>query len=120
MVGSVDSVDCHIQKPFTGRIIVEHCDVPIRSIELQLLRIELCGCAEGYAKDSTEIQNIQIADGDICRGIAIPIHMVFPRLFTSPSIETPNFKLDYEVNVVLVLDNNHMVLHPIPIRLSRF
>lgn len=51
------------------------------------------GCAEGYARDATEIQNIQIADGDVCRGLPIPIHMVFPRLFTCPTLETTNFKV---------------------------
>jgi hypothetical protein len=32
---------------------------------------------------ATEIQNIQIADGDICRGLGVPVYMVFPRLFVS-------------------------------------
>ncbi len=41
----------------------------------------------------TEIQNIQIGDGDICRGIKIPIYMTFPRLFTCPTLCTSNFKI---------------------------
>lgn len=51
------------------------------------------GCAEGYARDATEIQNIQIAEGDVCHGLSIPIYMVFPRLFTCPTLETTNFKI---------------------------
>lgn len=51
------------------------------------------GCAEGYARDATEIQNIQIADGDICRNLSVPLYMVFPRLFTCPTLETTNFKV---------------------------
>lgn len=51
------------------------------------------GCAEGYARDATEIQNIQIAEGDVCHGLSIPIYMVFPRLFTCPTLETTNFKV---------------------------
>jgi hypothetical protein len=38
-------------EPFTGELCVEHCDAVIRSIELQLVRVETCGCAEGYARD---------------------------------------------------------------------
>ncbi|MEQ2218637.1 Vacuolar protein sorting-associated protein 26C, partial [Xenoophorus captivus] len=53
----------------------------------------LTGCAEGYARDATEIQNIQIAEGDVCHGLPIPIYMVFPRLFTCPTLETTNFKV---------------------------
>lgn len=51
------------------------------------------GCAEGYARDATEIQNIQIAEGDVCHSLPIPIYMVFPRLFTCPTLETTNFKV---------------------------
>lgn len=51
------------------------------------------GCAEGYARDATEVQNIQIADGDICRNLSVPLYMVFPRLFTCPTLETTNFKV---------------------------
>ena len=42
---------------------------------------------------ATEIQNIQIADGDVCRNMAIPIYMIFPRLFTCPTLSTNNFKV---------------------------
>ena len=42
---------------------------------------------------ATEIQNIQIADGDISRGILVPIYMIFPRLFTCPTLSTNNFKI---------------------------
>jgi len=42
---------------------------------------------------ATEIQNIQIADGDICRNLPIPIYMIFPRLFTCPTLHTNNFKI---------------------------
>jgi len=46
-----------------------------------------------YKFTATEIQNIQIADGDVCRGVSIPIYMVFPRLFTCPTLSTNNFKV---------------------------
>ena len=95
-------------------MIVNECATPIKSIEIQLLRVETTGCAEGYAKDSkkllfcstlkfylfekpfklvTEIQNIQIGEGDVPRSISIPIYMIFPRLFTCPTLCTTNFKI---------------------------
>ncbi len=49
--GRLDSTLCKIMEPFTGELCVEHCDAVIRSIELQLVRVETCGCAEGYARD---------------------------------------------------------------------
>lgn len=117
--GSLDSAVCNIAKPFTGEIYVKHSDIPIKSIEIQLVRVETCGCAEGYAKDATEIQNLQIADGDVCRNVNIPIYMIFPRLFTCPTTETPNFKIEFEANIVVVFVNDHLVTENFPIRIYR-
>lgn len=118
--GKIDSVDCCITKPFTGEFIIEHCDALIKSVEIQLVRVETCGCAEGFSRDSTEIQNIQIADGDVCRNTAIPIFMIFPRLFTCPSLSTPSFKVDFEISLVVLLEGELMLSENFPITVRRF
>lgn len=51
--GCLDSTKCNLESPFTGHVILEHCAVPVRSLELQLVRVETCGCAEGYAKEGS-------------------------------------------------------------------
>jgi len=117
--GYLDSTSCCITQPFTGQLTVISSEVSIKSIELQLIRVETCGCAEGYAKDATEIQNIQISDGDVCRGLSIPIYMVFPRLFTCPTLATSNFKIEFEVNIVVVFRDDHLVSDNFPIKLYR-
>ncbi|KAL9964929.1 hypothetical protein ACROYT_G028643 [Oculina patagonica] len=117
--GRLDSAQCCITKPFTGELEVVNSDKPIKSIELQLVRVETCGCAEGYSKDATEIQNIQIAEGDVCRGLRIPIYMIFPRLFTCPTLATANFKIEFEVNVVIVLQDDHLITENFPIKVIR-
>ncbi|CAG9782345.1 unnamed protein product [Diatraea saccharalis] len=89
----IDSTVCPLDKPLTGKIRVDECTVPIKSIELQLVRVETCGCAEGYSRDATEIQNIQVGEGDVARGRDVPLYMVLPRLFTCPTVTTTNFKI---------------------------
>ena len=42
---------CCITKPFTGEIVVERSEAVIRSIELQLLRVETVGSAEGFSQE---------------------------------------------------------------------
>lgn len=87
---------------------------------------------------ATEIQNIQIGEGDVCRNIAIPIYMVFPRLFTCPTLVTTNFKIgnlivckfscllilyfftEFEVNLVVIFEDNHLITENFPIKLIRF
>ncbi|KAI2660151.1 Down syndrome critical region 3 [Labeo rohita] len=117
--GHLDATSCAVTRPLTGELLVESSEVAIKSIELQLVRVETCGCAEGYARDATEIQNIQIAEGDVCRGLSIPIYMVFPRLFTCPTLETTNFKVEFEVNVVIVLHDDHLITENFPLKLVR-
>lgn len=41
----------------------------------------------------------QIAEGDICRGLRIPIYMIFPRLFTCPTLATAHFKIGQWLNL---------------------
>jgi hypothetical protein len=119
VVGSLDRAISDITQPFTGHLAVIHCAVPIKSIELQLVRVETCGCADGYAKEATEIQNIQIAEGDVLRGLQIPIFMVFPRLFTAPTLATRNFKIEFETNLVIIFNDKRLVTFNLPIKLVR-
>lgn len=119
LAGQIDSAVCHVDQPLTGVVVVKRSDVPIKSIELQLVRVETCGCAEGFAKEATEIQNIQIAEGDVCRGLEIPIHMIFPRLFTCPSIATRTFKIEFECYLVLMLEGGALIRENFPLVLVR-
>ncbi|CAF1267090.1 unnamed protein product [Adineta ricciae] len=107
--GHLGSLCCTITNPLSGELIIEESELPIKSLEIQLLRIETCGCAEGFSRDSTEIQNIQIGDGDVARKIEIPIRMLFPRTFTCPTLITTNFKIEFEISIVLVFDDDRMI-----------
>lgn len=51
ITGKIDSLHCKLSEPLTGEVVIEHCEAIIKSIELQLVRVETCGCAEGYSKD---------------------------------------------------------------------
>lgn len=45
-----DTIAC-VTKPLTGHLTIQHSEVPIKSIDIQLVRVETCGCAEGYSRD---------------------------------------------------------------------
>lgn len=93
ITGRLDRLESCVTMPITGSLTVQHTEAPIRSIEMQLVRVETCGCDEGYSKDATEVQTIQIADGNVMPKLEIPIYMVLPRLFTCPTLLTKNFKI---------------------------
>lgn len=75
--------------------------------------------AEGSAREATEIQNLQVGDGDVCRGLAIPLYMIFPRIFTCPTSISDGFKVEFEVNVIVVFEDAYMVTENFPITLYR-
>uniref|UniRef100_A0A1B0CDV2 Vacuolar protein sorting-associated protein 26C n=1 Tax=Lutzomyia longipalpis TaxID=7200 RepID=A0A1B0CDV2_LUTLO len=119
ITGRLDTTECCLTKPLTGHVTLQHTEVPIRSIDIQLVRVETCGCAEGYSRDATEIQNIQIAEGNVCPKLQIPIYMIFPRLFTCPTLLTKNFKVEFELNLVILFQDDYLVTENFEIILNR-
>lgn len=117
--GSLATAVCDLSESFTGEVCLTESDAIIKSVELQLVRVETCGCADGYAKEATEIQNIQMADGDICRNYVIPIYMVFPRLFTCATVAARTFKIEFEINLVVMLEDGHLITENFPVKLVR-
>ena len=97
--GKLKRTACPLNAPFTGEITVVECAARIKSIELQLVRVETIthGGAQ-VARECTEIQNLQVGDGNVCKNLAIRLYMVFPRVFTCPTIVTDTFKVEFEVS----------------------
>lgn len=55
---------------------------------------------------ATEIQNIQIGEGNVCTNLPIPIYMIFPRLFTCPTLSTSNFKVGKKLFIIKKFERN--------------
>uniref|UniRef100_A0A6G1S8D3 Down syndrome critical region protein 3 n=1 Tax=Aceria tosichella TaxID=561515 RepID=A0A6G1S8D3_9ACAR len=136
VTGQLDSLVWQLNEPITGEFQVEHCSVPIRSIELQLVRVETFGSpppssvpldvsSSGLhddresSRDATEVQNIQIVDGNPLRNMPISIHMVLPKLFTCPTVITAAFRIEFEINLVIIFNDNYVVTENFPIKLIR-
>eukprot|EP00461_Guttulinopsis_vulgaris_P002232 UN02233 len=116
--GTIKSTTCALDRPFTGDITIKTCAMPIKSIEVQLVRVESCVYPEGVAKEMTEIQNIQVADGDVLRNISIPLHMVFPKHFTCSTTISKTFRIEFQVNLIVVFEDDHMITENFPIILT--
>ncbi|CAM9385401.1 unnamed protein product [Discosporangium mesarthrocarpum] len=110
ILGKLHQQVAAISRPLTGEIVVEESETPIKSLEVQLVRVETVEQAEGRLREATEIQNLQIGDGDVCRGMAIPIYMVFPRLFSCPTIVTPRFRVEFEVNIIVCFTDGYTAM----------
>ena len=108
-----------IDVPLAGWICIRECEFKIASIELQLVRVEFCATKEGVAKEHTEIQNIQIGDGDVQRNFEIPIYMLFPKWYTSPIIREKHMRVDFDVHIVVTSTDRFQVKQPLSVKLFR-
>lgn len=120
ITGKLHRSHCPINLPFTGEVIIESADAPIRSIDLQLVRIESITTDHfALSHEPTEIQTIQIGEGNICRRMVVPMYMVFPRLFACPTVVMPQFKIEFEVNLIVLFGDGYMVTENFPLTLYR-
>eukprot|EP01038_Epipyxis_sp_PR26KG_P014052 gene14052-18845_t len=119
LVGKLHKSKCPINQPLTGEVIIELSVAPIRSLELQLVRVESVNIDGMATKEATEIQNIQIGEGNICRNIVVPMYMVFPRLFSCPTVISSVFKIEFEMNLIVVFGDGYMITENFPIVLYR-
>lgn len=115
----INNINCNFNKPFDGYIIIHNCNVEIKSIELQFLRHEEAEISGSKINETTEIQNLQIGDGDVNKNVEIPLFMIFPKTFSCASIDTPIFKLSFEINVMIVLVNGIIITDNFPVNIWR-
>eukprot|EP00792_Barthelona_sp_PAP020_P004595 TRINITY_DN2227_c0_g3_i1.p1 TRINITY_DN2227_c0_g3~~TRINITY_DN2227_c0_g3_i1.p1 ORF type:complete len:303 (+),score=67.17 TRINITY_DN2227_c0_g3_i1:597-1505(+) len=104
IVGQWNQTSLDLNNPFSGYLIVEHSDYPIVSIDLSLSRIETLGDQKISHKNpqSSLIQTIQIGNGDIARGLKVPIHMIIPENHACISTFAPWFSVQFEVILLVV------------------
>ncbi len=97
VVGKIDNVNLSADDPVTGNIILkvppfchkysQECSDKIVSIEVQLARSEKFELGDQMTAATTEIQNLQIADGNVPTGLELPIYVVLPRYFSCACFE---------------------------------
>ncbi|PKU68845.1 hypothetical protein MA16_Dca010589 [Dendrobium catenatum] len=83
------STHCSLSEPLSGELIVEASAVPIRSIDILLLRVESILTGERIISDTSVVQITQariVADGDVCRSMTLPIYVMLPRLLVCPTV----------------------------------
>ena len=129
ITGALHRKNCLINLPLTGEVVIKESEKDISSIDLQLVRVESVSKALGgssgdvskgeMAKEATEIESLQMASGDVVRGLTIPIYMVLPRVYTCPSLKTATFQVEFELNLQIVFEDGYMVTETFPISLHR-
>ncbi|EGR27910.1 vacuolar sorting protein-associated protein, putative [Ichthyophthirius multifiliis] len=119
LAGYIDSDVCLINNDFTGQFCLEECEGKVRSIELQLIRVEKVQNDKGSFQEATEIQLIQICEGNITRQLDIPFYMMFPKYFSCPNFTWREYTVEFEVNFIVILLDGFKITLNYPIKLIR-
>lgn len=103
-----------------GEVTVEESSGIINSIELQLVRVESINIDGKFLKSASEIQNIQIGDGDINHQFILPIYMIFPRVFSCPTINSHTlYRIEFEINLIIIFNDGFTITENFPITIFR-
>lgn len=102
--GEIDSLVCPLSLPLTGHLLVERSQVAISSLEVSLQRVETC--QDLSQPRTSEILSLQLGEGDVTRGLAIPLHLIFPRFFVCTSTSSSLFSLAFHLTLSVVFANN--------------
>ncbi|GLT69799.1 hypothetical protein SLA2020_419210 [Shorea laevis] len=105
------SSQCSLSDPITGELTVEATAVPICSIDIHLLRIESVLLGERIITETSLIKSTQIADGDVCRNMTLPIYVILPRLLTCPTIFAGPFSIEFKVSIVVSFHSELSKIH---------
>ncbi|XP_008782295.2 vacuolar protein sorting-associated protein 26C isoform X4 [Phoenix dactylifera] len=104
--------ECSLMDPIRGELVVEASAVPIRSIDVQLLRIESILAGERIIADTSVIQTTQIADGDVCKSLTLPIYVILPRLLVCPTVRAGPFLIEFQISIVISFQSTLSRLYP--------
>ena len=116
----LENINCCIDKAFNGFCTIKECSTEIKSIELQFLRNEKILNPEFQGvSETSEIQNLQIGDGDVIRNLEIPVFMIFPRNFCCANLENKDVSISFEMNLIIVLVNGVIIMENFPVNLWR-
>ncbi|CEO99658.1 hypothetical protein PBRA_007391 [Plasmodiophora brassicae] len=92
--GFVESTSCDMRsQPLQGELSVLRSTKRIQSVVLRLNRIESIVYSEGDISERSEVSSLEIADGNIARGLPIPIHFLWPRGTCCPTLRHEEFSV---------------------------
>ena len=96
----------------------------IKSIEIQLVRVETFEDPEKpiekrLVQSATEVQNIQVADGNVMPDLQIPLYMLFPKIYSCSTFIGATFKIEFHVNLIVIFHNGYQLTENFPVRIYR-
>ncbi|KAK9072297.1 hypothetical protein SSX86_008730 [Deinandra increscens subsp. villosa] len=92
---------CLLSDPLVGELTVEASALPVYSIDICLLRVESIMVGENIATETSIVQTTQIADGDVCHNLPLPIYVMLPRLLTCPTVFAGPFSVEFKVSILV-------------------
>lgn len=117
--GALASDICYMNDELGGYFVIEDCESQIKSVDVQLVRMESVENKYGRFSEATEIQLIQIGEGDLTRKMEIPLFMIFPKYFSCPNFNYKEYSVNFEINFIMILVDGFKITQNFPFYLIR-
>lgn len=101
--GVIASDICYMSDELGGSFVIEDCESQVKSVDLQLVRVESVENKYGRFAEATEIQLIQVGEGDMTKNREIPLFMIFPKYFSCPNFNYKEYAVNFEINFIMIL-----------------
>jgi len=119
IAGKLRSDAINLNEEIEGTFLIGESDNDIKSIDLQLVRVETVETNDVKLIEATEVQNIQIADGNVMKKVELPIFMVLPRFYSCPTFAFKEFSVNFELNLIFLFAGGFKVTQNFPLFLFR-
>uniref|UniRef100_A0A7S1I479 Arrestin-like N-terminal domain-containing protein n=1 Tax=Eutreptiella gymnastica TaxID=73025 RepID=A0A7S1I479_9EUGL len=120
VMGVLDTVELCAASRFQGSLCVRRCGLPIRSIELQFIQLELFPDHNGTIVQSCScaLAN-EVVHGDPCRGMQIGMEMQLPTIRCCPTLRQDPFSIEFEIHLVVYFKDFPAVYEKFPITVQQ-
>ena len=72
-----------------------------------------------HSTSATEVQNIQVADGNVIADLQVPLYMLFPKIYSCATYTGVFFKIEFHVNLIVIFHNGYQLTENFPVRIYR-
>lgn len=84
--GRFHALSCRMDQAVTGELTCVESTAPVESIDLRLRRCETVRFAGEPRSSVSDVLSIQVASGDVARGMLLPLYLVLPKRACCPDL----------------------------------
>jgi hypothetical protein len=112
-------VEWDVDADLRGTVLVRQSEGELEAVNLQLVRFEQVAWDEEDIWEESEVQTVQLCQGNVPAMRVVPFSVSFPRFVCAPTVARPEFAVTYALRALLVLRSGHVISDAVAVVLRR-